>query len=172
MQRDLAALQSKDVSTSSDEEKEKHKKTVEDVQKQVHDLQEHVGKIASGDDSVTFNEHIRHFANLAVDHMGRLIFDAFKKQNFERNDTYEEVLQHILVIFRKGLGYIGRADFVTTPLQGYILKENNNELIWLFVIHGRSGCGKTTLLSRLALQTSEAISPKGGYVVSRLLGMN
>lgn len=89
-----------------------------------------------------------------------------KETNKEKNPVTEEVLQHALFCQRKGLACQGRDSFLSLVKRS--LLENDSKRV--SVLHGESGCGKTSIMAKIAVDIRKWLEPESAIVVLRFIG--
>ena len=135
-------------------------------------IQYNVSWSNEGIDPGKFVEHTEYLNSLCgnvYDVLSSMIQEGIKeKGTLERRDPLEEeILQHALFCQRKGLACQGRDDFLHSVRSSLLGNENQN----VVVLHGESGCGKTSIMARIAVEAKEKwLGDESAIVVLRFIG--
>jgi hypothetical protein len=149
--------------------------------------------------SPDYHHHVQTFLNHFTRTIAHSIFTAYEKTHIQYSEYCQEVLHHLIAVQEKAKHYLGES-LAASPLFDKVLKylrlpsnqvqdgsgnEEEEEEIRrflgesgrLFMISGESGCGKTTLVSKLTVSLQNYLSEhveKSGTVkyhfIVRLLG--
>lgn len=119
----------------------------------------------------TSDEHAKYLDKLCTDVynvLSSMIQEAIseKETNEEKNPVTEEVLQHALFCQRKGLACQGRDSFLSLVKRS--LLDNDSKRV--SVLHGESGCGKTSIMAKIAVDIRKWLEPESAIVVLRFIG--
>ncbi|WAQ94112.1 NWD2-like protein, partial [Mya arenaria] len=120
-----------------------------------------------GIDMETHKEYIETFCQHFYDNVLRLVDNAMdRNEKLSSNPVYVEVLQHLKACYNSCKVFQGREDIVDRIKQ-YVLGKYDKPLI----LHGASGCGKTSLMAKGASQSRSWFGPKQTpFLVLRFLG--
>lgn len=116
-------------------------------------------------------EHAQYLEKLCTDVYNVLtdmIQEAIKeKEASEKEDSLvEEILQHALFCQRKGLACQGRDEFLQSVKQS-LLDYRNQRVV---ILHGESGCGKTSVMAKIAVEIMKWLEDESPIVVLRFIG--
>ncbi|XP_015761026.1 PREDICTED: uncharacterized protein LOC107340178 [Acropora digitifera] len=116
-------------------------------------------------------EHAEYLEKLCSDVynvLTRMIHEAIKnKESGDGKDLIaEEVLQHALFCKRKGLACQGRDDFLKEVRQSMLENEKHR----VVVLHGESGCGKTSIMAKIAVEIPKWLESDSVIVLLRFIG--
>ena len=116
-------------------------------------------------------EHAQYLETLCTDVYNVLtdmIQEAIKeKEASEKEDPLlEEILHHALFCQKKGLACQGRDEFLQSVQQS-LLDYRNQRMI---ILHGESGCGKTSLMAKIAVEIKKWLEDESIIVVLRFIG--
>ncbi|KAK6174034.1 hypothetical protein SNE40_017384 [Patella caerulea] len=142
----------------------KHKLPVDHIKKYTIDWTEH------GVDPTKEESHRLYISKLADD-FERSIKDGIKRaiqekqSNVSNNTICQEVIQHINFCKHKCHSFYGRKD--TFDIINDYLTNNSDEPL---VIHGSSGCGKTSIVAMSAKNTFDTKNGEKHTIVMRFLG--
>ena len=119
----------------------------------------------------TSTEHAQYLKTLCADVynvLTSMIQEAIdEKEGSEREDSLnEEILQHALFCQKKGLDCQGRDDFLQSVKKS-LLKRNDKRTI---ILHGESGCGKTSVMAKIAVEIRKWLEDNSAIVVLRFIG--
>ena len=84
----------------------------------------------------------------------------------EKDPLIEEILQHALFCQKKGLACQGRDEFLQSVKQS-LLDYRNNRVV---ILHGDSGCGKTSVMAKIAVEIRKWQEDDSAIVVLRFIG--
>ena len=120
----------------------------------------------------TSREHFEYLEKLCADVysvLTNMIQKAIEaKQPGDNKDAVaEEVLQHALFCQRKGLTCQGRDEFVSEIRQSLLASESQQHVV---ILHGESGCGKTSIMAKIAVEITKWLESESAIVVLRFLG--
>lgn len=116
-------------------------------------------------------EHAQYLEKLCTDVydvLTDMIQEAIKeKEGSEKEDSLvEEILQHALFCQRKGLACQGRDEFLQSVKQS-LLDYRNQRVV---ILHGESGCGKTSVMAKIAVEIMKWLEDESPIVVLRFIG--
>lgn len=116
-------------------------------------------------------EHAQYLEKLCTDVydvLTDMIQEAIKeKEASEKEDSLvEEILQHALFCQRKGLACQGRDEFLQSVKQS-LLDYRNQRVV---ILHGESGCGKTSVMAKIAVEIMTWLEDESPIVVLRFIG--
>ena len=116
-------------------------------------------------------EHAKYLEKLCTDVydvLTGMIQEAIKeKEASEKEDSLvEEILQHALFCQRKGLACQGRDEFLQSVKQS-LLDYQNHQVV---ILHGESGCGKTSVMAKIAVEIRKWLEDESVIVVLRFIG--
>ena len=96
-----------------------------------------------------------------------MIQDGIKEREASQiNDSLtKEVLEHASFCQRKCQSFFGREEFLESVRESLM---NNGERV--VVIHGRSGCGKTSILAKIVKEVKRWFNAENCITVFRFLG--
>ena len=119
----------------------------------------------------TSDEHAQYLDKLCTDVynvLSSMIQEAIleKETDDKKDSVAEEVLQHALFCQRKGLACQGRDNFLHSLKQSLLVNERQQ----VIVLHGESGCGKTSLMAKIAVDIKTWLKPESAIVVLRFIG--
>lgn len=119
----------------------------------------------------TSGEHAEYVGKLCTDVynvLSSMIQEAIKEKETDDNkdSVAEEVLQHALFCQRKSSACQGRKDFIHLVRQSLLL-DNSKRVVTL---HGESGCGKTSIMAKIAVEIGKWLEPESAIVVLRFIG--
>lgn len=90
-----------------------------------------------------------------------------EKEGDEREDSLnKEILQHALFCQKKGLACQGRDDFLQS-VKYSLLERNEKRTV---ILHGESGCGKTSVMAKIAVEVKNWLEDDSAIVVLRFIG--
>lgn len=97
-----------------------------------------------------------------------MIQEAIKeKEASEKEDSLvEEILQHALFCQKKGLACQGRDEFLQSVKQS-LLDYRNQRVV---ILYGESGCGKTSVMAKIAVEIKKWLEDESVIVVLRFIG--
>ena len=123
----------------------------------------------NGIDPVSAREHKEYIENLCSRFYETLC--GMIKEGIEERDSLQisdpltkEVLEHASFCWRKYRSFHGREDFLRTVRDGLMNGEK------VVVIHGESGCGKTSILAKIVKDVKCWMENQNCIVVFRFLG--
>lgn len=116
-------------------------------------------------------EHAEYLEKLCTDVfnvLSSMIQEAIgeKETSDNKDSVAEEVLQHALFCQRKGLSCHGRGDFLQLVRQSFLVNDKRQVVI----LHGESGCGKTSIMAKIAVEIRKWLKPESAIVVLRFIG--
>lgn len=116
-------------------------------------------------------EHAQYLETLCTDVydvLTSMIQEAIKeKEASEKEDSLvEEILQHAVFCQKKGLACQGRDEFLQSVKQS-LLDYRNKRLV---ILHGESGCGKTSVMAKIAVEIKKWLEDESVIVVLRFIG--
>lgn len=116
-------------------------------------------------------EHAQYLETLCTDVytvLTSMIQEAIKeKEASEKEDSLiEEILQHALFCQRKGLACQGREEFLQSVKKSLLDVRNKRAVI----LHGESGCGKTSVMAKIAVEVRKWLEDDSVIVVLRFIG--
>ena len=119
----------------------------------------------------TSADHARYLETLCTDVYNVLtdmIQDAIKEKEASENEDslVEEILQHALFCQKKGLSCQGRDEFLQSVKQS-LLDYRNQRVV---ILHGESGCGKTSLMAKIAVEIKKWLEDESAILVLRFIG--
>ena len=116
-------------------------------------------------------EHAEYLEKLCTDVYS--VLTSMIQEGIKENETgdgkdsaAEEVLQHALFCQRKGLPCQGRDDFLDLVRKSLIARERQR----VAILHGESGCGKTSIMAKMAVDIGKWLEPESPIVVLRFIG--
>lgn len=117
------------------------------------------------------SEHAQYLEKLCADVYNVLtgmIQEAInEKEGDVREDSLnDEILQHALFCQKKGLACQGRDDFLQS-VKSSLLERNDKRTV---ILHGESGCGKTSVLAKMAVEVRNWLEDDSAFVVLRFIG--
>ena len=117
------------------------------------------------------SEHAQYLEKLCADVYNVLtgmIQEAIneKKGDAREDSLNEEILQHALFCQKKGLACQGRDDFLQS-VKSSLLERNDKRTV---ILHGESGCGKTSVLAKMAVEVRNWLEDDSAFVVLRFIG--
>ena len=117
----------------------------------------------------TSAEHAEYLEKLCTDVYS--VLTSMIQKGIKENETddskdsaAEEVLQHALFCQRKGLPCQGRDDFLYLVRQSLLANESQR----VAILHGESGCGKTSIMAKMAVEIGKWL--ESPIVVLRFIG--
>ena len=116
-------------------------------------------------------EHAKYLEKLRTDVydvLTDMIQEAIKeKEASEKEDSLvKEILQHALFCQKKGLACQGRDEYLQSVKQSLLDYQNQRVVI----LHGESGCGKTSVMAKIAVEIRKWLEDESGIVVLRFIG--
>lgn len=125
----------------------------------------------NGVDPVSTREHkeyIEKLCNRFYETLCGMIQEGIEERDtLQINDPLtKEVLDHTLFCSRKCKSFYGREDFLGT-VRDNLINSNGERVI---VIHGESGCGKTSILAKIAKHVKLWLENQNCIAVIRFLG--
>lgn len=116
-------------------------------------------------------EHAQYLEKLCTDVynvLADMIQEAIKeKEASEKEDSLvEEILQHALFCQKKGLACQGRDEFLQSVKKS-LLDYRNQRVV---ILHGESGCGKTSVMAKIAVEIKKWLEDESVIVVLRFIG--
>lgn len=123
-----------------------------------------------GIDDVAHRDYLFKFCQEFYDHMRDLILDCYKRQqatNDSSSGLVTEILQHANMCRSRCQMFSGRQEELM-HIREYLMGQGN-ESQQAIVVHGVSGCGKTSLLAMAAKMATED-PPILPVVILRFLG--
>lgn len=119
----------------------------------------------------TSAEHAEYLEKLCTDVysvLTSMIQEGIKEKETDdsKDSAAEEVLQHALFCQRKGLPCQGRDDFLYLVRQSLLANESQR----VAILHGESGCGKTSIMAKMAVEIGKWLEPESPIVVLRFIG--
>lgn len=124
----------------------------------------------NGVDPVSTRQHKEYIENLCNRFYKTLC--SMIQEGIEERDNLQisdpltkEVLDHVSFCLRKSKSFYGREEFLGTVRDRLM---NNSERI--IVIHGQSGCGKTSILAKIAKDVKHWLEGSNRITVFRFLG--
>ena len=116
-------------------------------------------------------EHAQYLEALCIDVYNvitSMIQEAIdERQAGEKEDSLiEEILQHALFCQNKGLACQGRDEFLQSVKESLLDCRNNRVVI----LHGESGCGKTSVMAKIAVEIRKWLEDESAIVVLRFIG--
>ncbi|XP_064634336.1 uncharacterized protein LOC135492092 isoform X2 [Lineus longissimus] len=116
--------------------------------------------------------HDKYFEKVAVDFRDTMLqrLESLVKEDKKRYtwkiQLYEEVAKHVDFCHERARQFHGRKELLNT-IKRYIRSKYRHPL----VVHGRSGSGKTSLLSKAAKDTHKWFKGKNSITVVRMIGV-
>ena len=112
-------------------------------------------------------EYIESLCNRFYETLCSMIQEGIKERDtLHVNDSLtKEVLDHASFCLRKCNSFYGREEFLRTVRDS--LTRNGEKLV---VIHGESGCGKTSILAKIAKDVKQWMESNNAITVFRFLG--
>lgn len=125
----------------------------------------------NGVDPVSTREHKEYIENLCnrfYQTLCGMIQEGIEERNtLQINDPVtKEVLDHASFCLRKCKSFYGREDFLGTIRDGLVNSKGER----VVVIHGQSGCGKTSILAKIAKDVKRWLENQTCFAVFRFLG--
>ena len=116
-------------------------------------------------------EHAKYLEKLCTDVydvLTDMIQEAIKeKEASEKEDSLiKEILQHALFCQKKGFACQGRDEFLQSVKQSLLDYQNQRVVI----LHGESGCGKTSVMAKIAVEIRKWFEDESVVVVLRFIG--
>ena len=116
-------------------------------------------------------EHAKYLEKLCTDVydvLTDMIQEAIKeKEVSEKEDSLvKEILQHALFCQKKGLTCQGRDEYLQSVKQSLLDYQNQRVVI----LHGESGCGKTSVMAKIAVEIRKWFEDESVIVVLRFIG--
>ena len=116
-------------------------------------------------------EHAKYLEKLCTDVydvLTDMIQEAIKeKEASEKEDSLvKEILQHALFCQKKGLTCQGRDEYLQSVKQSLLDYQNQRVVI----LHGESGCGKTSVMAKIAVEIRKWFEDESVIVVLRFIG--
>lgn len=117
------------------------------------------------------SEHAEYLEKLCSDVynvLTSMIQEGIKDKEIDdsKDSVAEEVLQHALFCQRKALACQGRDEFLREVKQSLLVNDSQRVVI----LHGESGCGKTSIMAKIAVEIQKWLEPEEAIVVLRFIG--
>ena len=116
-------------------------------------------------------EHSQYLETLCTDVynvMTNMIQEAIEERDAGKKEDslIQEILQHALFCQKKGQACQGRDEFLYSVKQSLLDCRNNRVVI----LHGESGCGKTSVMAKIAVEIRKWLEDESAIVVLRFIG--
>lgn len=124
----------------------------------------------NGVDPSASPEHSHYIEKLCEDFFGTLtqmIENGIQeKETSDSTDTFaEELFQHASFCQKKCKSFYGRKEFLEASKN--ILLQHEKQGV---VLHGESGCGKTSIMAKIATEVKKWVEDESAIVVIRFIG--
>ena len=124
----------------------------------------------NGVDPTASTEHSKYIEKLSIDFYGTLtqmIENGIeeKEESGARDSFAEEVFQHGSFCQKKCKSFHGRKEFLQASKKALMDHEKHS-----VVLHGESGCGKTSIMAKIATEVKKWVEDESSIVVLRFIG--
>lgn len=124
----------------------------------------------NGVDPLALPEHAKYIGKLCddfYDTLTKMIDDGItENETSDSSDSFaEEIFQHGSFCQKKCKSFHGRKEFLEAAQKTLVEHERHT-----VVLHGESGCGKTSIMAKIAKEVKQWVQDQSAIVILRFIG--